>query len=442
MKRNKKHINKDLDKFLDYSDGKMLSRDRNIFEKDLQKDSFDSEAAEGLSSISPEEARNDMQELNNRLLARTNRSNRFIFYRIAAAVAFLIVVGSIIILVTRDLGRITEQAAVTENNKSKQDIGGEEYAKQVITEESSSERPAPEQNIQTNIKKEPAPVSESSKKLATSETPDENVKEIAGVAGKDVSTTEEEYIVSAEKKSELKDEKSAMPAMTNSEAESYDKSRIITRKYVDNYVHGVVVSSEDKLPLPGATVKIRGTTAGTYTDKNGNFELPVQPESDITLVADYIGMKQSEVRADTDEEVRITLDPAESALNEVVVVGYGVQEKSKITGAVSTFDMNENPDWQLPSPVNGTRKFKEYVKENIRFPAADTVDTRAIVVLNFIVAENGRPKNITILKSPGRDFSDEAIRLLVSGPDWFPAKRDGNIIEAETMMRIVFMREY
>jgi hypothetical protein len=442
MKRNKKHINKDLDKFLDYSNGKMTGRERNIFEKELQKDSFDSEAAEGLSSISPEEARNDMLELNTLLSARTSRSNRFIFYRIAAAVAVLIVVGSIIILVTRDLGRISEQAAVTENKKSEKNIIGEENAKQVITEESSSERPAPEQNIQTNIKKETVPVSESGKKLATSETPDENVKEIAGIAGKDVSTSENEYIISADQESELKYEKSAIPAISAPESESYDKSRVITRKYVDNYVHGVVLSSEDKLPLPGATVKIRGTTAGTYTDKNGNFELPVQPESEITLVADYIGMKQSEVRVDTAREVKITLDPAESALDEVVVVGYGVQEKSKITGAVSTVDMDESPDWQLPSPVNGSRKFKEYVKENIQFPVTDTVDTRAVVVLNFIVAENGRPKNITVLKSPGRSFSDEAIRLLVSGPDWYPAKHNGNVIEAETMIRIVFKREY
>jgi hypothetical protein len=442
MKRNKKHINKDLDKFLEYSDSKMTGRERNIFEKDLQKDTFDSEAAEGLSSISPEEARNDMQELNNWLSARTSRLNRFIFYRIAAAVAALIVVGSIIILVTRDLGRVSEQAAVTENKKSDKDIIGDENAKQVITEVSPSERPAPEQNIQKNIKQETVPVSESKKNLAISEIPDANAKEIAGVAGKDVSITEDDYLISADKEPELSDKKSAMPVISASESESPDRSRIITRKYVDNYVHGVVLSSEDRLPLPGATVKIRGTSAGTYTDKNGNFELPVQPESEITLVADYIGMKQSEVRVDTGKEVQITLDPAESALDEVVVVGYGVQEKSKITGAVSTVDMDESPDWQLPSPVNGTRKFKEYVKENIQFPVTDTVDTRAVVVLNFIVAENGRPKNITVLKSPGRTFSDEAIRLLVSGPDWYPARHDGKIIEAETMIRIVFKREY
>ncbi len=442
MKRNKKYIKKDPDKFLDYSAGKMSDRERNIFEKDLQKDSFDSDAAEGLSAISTEEARNDMQELNKWLSARTSRSNRFIFYRIAAAVAALVVVGSIIILATSNLGKISEQAAVTENKKSDRDNIGEENAKQVFTEEPVSETRIPEQNDQTTTKKETVIVSEPAQDAAISETPGTTTKEIAGVAREDVIIRDDNLLVSADKEPEVRYEESAMPVISASKSENTDKSRVITRKYIDNYVHGVVLSSEDRLPLPGATVKIRGTTAGTYTDKNGNFELPVQPENEITLVAEYIGMKQSEVRIDTGEEVQITLDPAESALDEVVVVGYGVQEKSKITGAVSTVEMDEFPDWQLPSPVTGTRKFKEYIKENIQYPPTDTTDVHAVVVLNFIVAENGRPKNITVLKSPGRSFSDEAIRLLVSGPDWYPAKRNGEIIEAETMIRIVFKREY
>jgi hypothetical protein len=221
-----------------------------------------------------------------------------------------------------------------------------------------------------------------------------------------------------------------------------DAGRIITRKYIDNYVRGVVISSEDQLPLPGATVTIRGTTAGTYTDQNGNFELPIMPDTNITLVAEYIGMEQNEVTLDKSEQVQITLSPSETALDEVVVIGYGVQKKSNITGAISAIEMDESPDYQLPSPVTGNRKYKEYIQENLQYPSYDTILTRAVVVLNFIVAENGRPKNISILKSPGKPFSEEAIRLLVSGPDWYPAKRDGEIIEEETMIRIVFKPEY
>jgi TonB family protein len=437
MKRDKKHIKKELDKFLEYTGGKMAGSDRNIFEKDLQKDPFGSDAAEGLSDLTPEEASRDMADLHNRLSARTKRSTRVIFYRIAAAVSALIVVGSIIMLVTRDLNRVSERAAVTEN-----DINREEKAKQVAAEEPITETGTPGQNFQTDTKNETVTVSGSGQKSSISETADANKKEIAGVAAEDVSIKEDDYLVNADKKPDLTEEKTAMPAISAPESEISDRSRIITRKYIDNYVRGVVVSSEDKMPLPGATVKIRGTTAGTYTDKNGNFELPVQPESEITLVAEYIGMKDSEVQLDSAEDVRITLDPVESEQDEVVVVGYGVQEMSQTTGAVSTVEIENTPDWQLPSPVTGTRKFKEYIKESLQFPATDITANRAVVVLNFIVAENGRPKNITVLKSPGRPFSDEAVRLLVSGPDWHPATRDGKFIEAETMIRIVFKRDY
>ncbi len=90
-------------------------------------------------------------------------------------------------------------------------------------------------------------------------------------------------------------------------------------------------------------------------------------------------MEQNEVSVDTAEEVSIILDPSETALDEVVVIGYGVQKKSNITGAISTIEMDDSPDWQLPSPVVGIRKYKEYIKENLQYPSVDTTDIRAVV---------------------------------------------------------------
>jgi len=422
MKRNKKHI-KDLEKILDYTGGQMTGRHRNRFEKDLQKDQFESDAAEGLSAISREETLQDMKELNINLSARTSKSNRIIYYRVAAAVAAILVVGTIIILLTSDLNQVFQRAAVTQNSQSDNEniINGVEKSEQVISEESHTKTEAPAQNIPTVRSKESVAISEPADAVSISEASKENKKQM---------------VIEAE------EEITAIPETKAARSETYDASKIVTRKYVDNYVRGVVISSEDKLPLPGATVKIRGTTAGTYTDKNGNFELPVQPGTEITLVAEYIGMEQNEVNLDNVEEVQITLDPSVAALDEVVVVGYGVQEKSKITGAVSTIEMDDSPDWQLPSPVDGTRKYKEYIKDNLHYPSDAAAYERAVVVLNFIVAENGRPKNISVLKSPGKSYSEEAIRLLVSGPDWYPARRSGEIVEEETMIRIVFRQDY
>jgi hypothetical protein len=415
MKRNKKHNKKDLENFLDYSAGRMTGKERNIFEKSLQKDSFESDAAEGLSTLSRNEAMQDLKDLGNRLSARTGHSRRFVFYRAAAAVATILVAGTIILLLTSDLNRIFERVAVTENNQPDKE-------KIINNETATSSKPGEAVMIQ--------------------ESAEENKKQTIGGINDRTETREDTYLLTDEKRSGNINENKAMPVITAKKSETSDPGKVITRKYIDNYVRGVVISSEDKLPLPGATVKIRGTTAGTYTDQNGNFELPVQPDSEITLVAEYIGMEQSQVSLDTSDKVQIALDPSPTDPDEVVVIGYGVQKKSNITGAVSTIKIDDNPDYQLASPVIGNRKFKEYIKENLQYPSYDTIDERNVVVLNFVVAENGRPKNISVLKSPGKSFSEEAIRLLVSGPDWYPAKRDGQIIEEGTMIRIVFKKKY
>jgi TonB family protein len=60
------------------------------------------------------------------------------------------------------------------------------------------------------------------------------------------------------------------------------------------------------------------------------------------------------------------------------------------------------------------------------------------VVLSFTVTLNGNLANIKVVRSPGKSFSDEAIRLLQSGPGWKPASENGAIIEDEVRVRIVF----
>ena len=118
MGRNKKHRKRDQEDYLRYSGNEMTGRERNIFEKELQKDSFESEAMDGLSSISPEEARSDLADLRQRLSERIQHKNRFIFARIAAAVAAIIVLGSLIMMLTR-IGLFPGQVAVTETKEQK-----------------------------------------------------------------------------------------------------------------------------------------------------------------------------------------------------------------------------------------------------------------------------------------------------------------------------------
>nr|WP_320023592.1 TonB-dependent receptor [uncultured Draconibacterium sp.] len=94
---------------------------------------------------------------------------------------------------------------------------------------------------------------------------------------------------------------------------------------------GVVTSSEDNQPLPGVTITVEGTTNGTVTDFDGIYELNVP--SDASLVYSYIGMKPQIISVEGRTEINVQLAPDLFNVDEVVVVGYGVQKKALVTGA-------------------------------------------------------------------------------------------------------------
>lgn len=101
----------------------------------------------------------------------------------------------------------------------------------------------------------------------------------------------------------------------------------------DLHVSGTVKSSEDGLPIPGATILVKGTSIGTVTDIDGHYSLSV-PENHKTLVFSYVGMTTKEEHVKP--IVNVILDPSAEALDEVIVVAYGTAKKSSFTGSAST----------------------------------------------------------------------------------------------------------
>jgi len=91
-----------LPDFIRYIRGEMTKREENVFQRQLQKDPFAEEAAEGLSEILPEEAVSDLDKLGSKLKTRIHSRQRFIYYRIAASVAVLMIVSSVFIIVNKN----------------------------------------------------------------------------------------------------------------------------------------------------------------------------------------------------------------------------------------------------------------------------------------------------------------------------------------------------
>ncbi len=110
-------------------------------------------------------------------------------------------------------------------------------------------------------------------------------------------------------------------------------------------VSGKVTSEEDGEELPGVNVLVKGTAIGTVTDVNGNYRIEV-PDAESVLVFSSIGFLSREVTVGNQTEINVILPPDVKSLEEVVVVGYGTQKKSNLTGAVSSVepsDIQETP---------------------------------------------------------------------------------------------------
>ena len=115
---------------------------------------------------------------------------------------------------------------------------------------------------------------------------------------------------------------------------------------------GVVVDSQGE-PIIGASVVQKGTTSGAITDIDGNFTITADPGA--LLVVSYIGYTSQEIKAA--QNMQVTLREDAESLNEVVVIGYGVQKKSVVTAAISKVN-GDDLNLTKPSRIEDALKGK------------------------------------------------------------------------------------
>ncbi|RYU90543.1 TonB-dependent receptor [Mucilaginibacter terrigena] len=122
-------------------------------------------------------------------------------------------------------------------------------------------------------------------------------------------------------------------------SEAYSQSLRIT---------GKVTQKSDGLSLPGASVSLKGTSTGIVTDINGNYSLNI-PQNGGTIVVSFVGMASVErIVTQAGEQNFVLEDNVNNALTEVVVVGYGTQKVTKVSGAIATV---KSADIQRQNPV-------------------------------------------------------------------------------------------
>ena len=117
-----------------------------------------------------------------------------------------------------------------------------------------------------------------------------------------------------------------LPTMAEQAVQNVQQAGVVKGQVTDKNGNAVI----------GATVKVKDAQTGTVTDFNGNFSLSVQKAGSI--VVSYIGYLTKEVAFTPGQSLNITIEEDATALNEVVVVGYGVQKKSDVTGSVTSIN--------------------------------------------------------------------------------------------------------
>lgn len=119
---------------------------------------------------------------------------------------------------------------------------------------------------------------------------------------------------------------------------------------------GNVISSEDQLPMIGASVVLKGSTNGTITDVDGNFSISV-PKPGSVLVISYVGMATQEITVNSSKPIKVVLNPDSEVLADVVVTALGIKRSEKALGysvqKVSGESLQKVPGVDVASSLTG-----------------------------------------------------------------------------------------
>lgn len=149
-------------------------------------------------------------------------------------------------------------------------------------------------------------------------------------------------------------------------------------------VSGQVVAADDDMTIPGVNISLKGETIGTVTDMEGNFSISV-PDGTGVLVFSFIGFATQEIPIDNRSVINVILESAATAMDEVVVVGYGTQSREMLTSSIAKLDkqvLANAPRSNLGSALQGTVSGLQVVNRTGQPGAAPSIILRGGASIN------------------------------------------------------------
>ncbi|KAA3630824.1 MAG: hypothetical protein DWQ02_17355, partial [Bacteroidetes bacterium] len=416
------HFLEDLRKWLR---GDSRRADEQRLEKAAMTDPFLADAMDGFRQFPESDHEAAIGRLRKRLNDKTSdRKGRFMLWRVAAAVVFIIVAGGVFWLVNdrfalenndmafEPVPAQTEQVD-TKKSGTESETSDNETTADLILDEEKPAKPVPDAGRDRPVVEEvmvadaddPGPIAEMRKESVAPPPP---TIVIDGVPVDAPKPAEGAIVVLAdeiaEEETPVKD--SAAFTWADMEAEFPSDTLNVVLPEERQYIIGTILA-EDNQPIIGVNVSALGTTLTTMTNIRGQFKLEWTPDIE-KLEFLYNGYEKTLADVQGPGTLSVTMTQlADLELSDVTLTAESVPAEAK---AKRSFVAQTKVQ-----PEGGFDAFEKYIKKNKNLPANVS---KGEVLLQFVVQLDGSLTNVKALQSVPTSIESEAIRLLTEGPKW------------------------
>ena len=203
-------------------------------------------------------------------------------------------------------------------------------------------------------------------------------------------------------------------------------------------VSGIVLDRASGEALPGCAVIIKGTTTGTTTDINGNYQ--IDASSTDKLVISLVGFRTQVIAVDNNTKINVLLE------QDILVIDFDKGNKlalnEKPTNTPQKKKIVENSSViveDLPAYPGGTDALQKYLQSNLRYPEKEKKEgIHGIVMVTYVINNKGEVTGAKVLRGLTPDIDKEALRLTNTIKGWQPATQNGKPIVMLVQMPIKF----
>jgi len=436
-----------------------LSDERRLNET-AKKDDFLAEALAGLRSTTETDHEQNITQLRKQLKLKNNTSKYAYLspLRIAAAIALLVTAGWLVwnapgIETANDMAMNKEATP----NSIEKEVAPIQADTEVLTTEEVAIEEEPVAATKTETVKKQEPFTDKKEQIAQASPPSSSIGETYSnttaqavekveaitetaastskdqadevlsnetvVLTEDAPTVLKQSPIVYENDADIQEEEYSRAAASQVSPSMISNSGIPTPAAGYRIIEGRVTDSEG-YPLIGVSIYQENTSNGVISDIDGYFTLAVSEGDNKQLNCSYVGFETRIIPLGSQTQYTIVLNENLMALDEVVVTGYDKRRQPR------SQENNSSIPPQEIAPFGGFDTFKDYIRQN----TPDGVG-RGKIRLRFLISSDGRPNNITIIRSTNPSLNDLAIGLLATGPNWL-SPNTSETQEVEYLMRI------